>query len=867
MSQRFVILDGSSLMYRAFYALPPLTDSQGRPTNAIFGFSNMLTKLLTELQPDKLVIAFDKGRTTFRTERYADYKGTRDKTPEELLAQIPLLHEFAAAFGISFIEKERYEADDIIGTLATKAAGAGHEVMVVTGDRDALQLVRPNLKVLLTKKGISELKEYDEAAFAEEYGFEPIKLIDLKGLMGDTSDNIPGVPGVGPKTASKLLLEYGSLEEVFNHIEDISGKKLKERLTENKEQAILSKELATIECQVPDMEMDWASYSITPDHQRMQAFCDSYELKAVWKNFVKIYGEGEILLDFSAPAAVEVDLSYDTWDKAAAERELAAAERIAVSGVFTGKAPFAELTGAAVCVLPTKKLGFIADSEGLSVLQKLMSEKPAVVKGLKAYYQAGVSAADSFFDMDLAAYLLAPEASKYELDRLVQEYLPNLQKPESWAGEQAEPVWEAYALACLQPVLADKLAELKLEKLYADIELPLVEVLAAMEQNGIYINREELDKKGAELDARLKTLQEDIYVLAGMEFNINSPKQLGEVLFERLELPPVKKTKTGYSTNAEVLETLRDKHPVVEQVLQYRTLSKLKSTYIDGMRDLIGAEGRIYTSFNQTVTATGRLSSSDPNLQNIPVRTEEGRTIRALFEPGKGYDCLLSADYSQIELRILAHVSQDELFMDAFKKEQDIHARTASEVFGVPLEQVSGELRRHAKAVNFGIVYGISDFGLAKDLHIARKDAKSYIDNYFARYTGVKQFIDDMVEQAHKDGFVKTIFDRRRELPAINSRNFMQRSLAERMAMNTPIQGAAADIIKLAMIAVYHKLQAAGVKSRILVQVHDELVLEVVDSEREQVESILMETMENVVKLSVPLLIDMHAGKNWAEAK
>ncbi|WP_026766729.1 DNA polymerase I [Selenomonas ruminantium] len=867
MSQRFVILDGSSLMYRAFYALPPLTDSQGRPTNAIFGFSNMLTKLLTELQPDKLVIAFDKGKTTFRTERYADYKGTRDKTPEELLAQIPLLHEFAAAFGISFIEKERYEADDIIGTLATKAAGAGHAVMVVTGDRDALQLVRPNLKVLLTKKGISELKEYDEAAFTEEYGFAPIKLIDLKGLMGDTSDNIPGVPGVGPKTASKLLLEYGSLEEVLNHIENISGKKLKERLTENREQAILSKELATIECQVPDMELDWPSYSITPDHQRMQAFCDSYELKAVWKNFVKIYGEGEILLDFSAPAAVEADLSYDTWDKAAVEKELKAAECIAVSGVFTGKAPFAKLTGAAVCALPAKKLGFITDSEGLSVLQKLMSEKPVAVKGLKAYYQAGVAAADSFFDIDLAAYLLAPEASKYELDRLVQEYLPSLQKPEGLTGEQAESVWAAYALASLQPVLAAKLAELKLEKLYADIELPLVEVLAAMEQNGIYINREELDKKGAELDARLKNLQEDIYVLAGTEFNINSPKQLGEVFFERLELPPVKKTKTGYSTNAEVLETLRDKHPVVEQVLQYRTLSKLKSTYIDGMRDLIGEEGRIYTSFNQTVTATGRLSSSDPNLQNIPVRTEEGRTIRALFEPGEGYDCLLSADYSQIELRILAHVSQDELFMDAFKKEQDIHARTASEVFGVPLEQVSSELRRHAKAVNFGIVYGISDFGLAKDLHIARKDAKSYIDNYFARYTGVKQFIDDTVEQAHKDGFVKTIFDRRRELPAINSRNFMQRSLAERMAMNTPIQGAAADIIKLAMIAVYHKLQAAGVKSRILVQVHDELVLEVVDSEREQVQAILKETMENIVKLSVPLLIDMHAGKNWAEAK
>ncbi|WP_037355669.1 DNA polymerase I [Selenomonas sp. FC4001] len=868
MSQRFVILDGSSLMYRAFYALPPLTDSQGRPTNAIFGFSNMLTKLLGELQPDKLVIAFDKGRTTFRTERYAEYKGTRDKTPEELLAQIPLLHEFAAAFGISFIEKERYEADDIIGTLAVKAAGAGHEVMVVTGDRDALQLVRPNLKVLLTKKGISELKEYDEAAFQEEYGFEPIKLIDLKGLMGDTSDNIPGVPGVGPKTASKLLLEYGSLEEVLNNIENISGKKLKERLTENKEQAILSKELATIELNVPEMELDWESYDITPDHEHMKSFCDGYELKAVWKNFVKIYGEGEaeLVLDFSAPVA-DVDLSYAVWDKETAATELAAAESVAVCGLFSGKAPFVKLTGAAVCLLPAKKLGYIAEAEGLAVLQEVMAEKPAVVKGLKAYYQAGVKPADSFFDIELAAYLLSPEANKYELERLVQEYLPTLRKPENLSGAEAEVIWEAYALASLQRVLAAKLKELQMDKLYEEIELPLVEVLAAMEQNGIYINREELVKKGEELEARLQSLQQDIYVLAGTEFNINSPKQLGEVLFERLELPPVKKTKTGYSTNAEVLESLRDKHPVVEQVLHYRTLSKLKSTYIDGLQELIGAEGRIYTSFNQTVTATGRLSSSDPNLQNIPVRTEEGKTIRALFEPGAGYDCLLSADYSQIELRILAHVSQDELFMDAFRQNQDIHARTASEVFGTPLEQVTGEQRRHAKAVNFGIVYGISDFGLAKDLHIARKDAKSYIDNYFARYTGVKKFIDDTVEGAHKDGFVKTIFNRRRDLPAINSRNFMQRSLAERMAMNTPIQGAAADIIKLAMIAVYHKLQAAGVKSRVLVQVHDELVLEVVNSERAQVEAILKETMENVVKLSVPLLIDMHAGKNWAEAK
>ncbi|MCR5757564.1 MAG: DNA polymerase I [Selenomonas sp.] len=868
MSQRFVILDGSSLMYRAFYALPPLTDSQGHPTNAIFGFSNMLTKLLGELKPDKLVIAFDKGRTTFRTERYADYKGTRDKTPEELLAQIPLLHEFAAAFGISFIEKERYEADDIIGTLATKAAGAGHDVMVVTGDRDALQLVRPNLQVLMTKKGISELKAYDEETFREEYGFAPLKLIDLKGLMGDTSDNIPGVPGVGPKTASKLLLEYGSLEEVLAHIDDISGKKLKERLTENSEQAILSKELATIECNVPDMDLDWESYSITPDHVRMKAFCDDYELKAVWKNFVKIYGEGEgeLLLDFSAPAQATVDLSYKVWNRKEAEGELAAAEALAVSAVFSGKAPFVTLAGAAVCLLPGKKLGFIPEAE-MDLLRQAMAQKPTSVQGLKNYYHAGIAPAAHFFDSELAAYLLSPEASKYELDRLVQEYLPALQKPEDLVAEQAESVWEAYALASLQPVLKAKLQELQMDSLYADIELPLVEVLADMERNGIYINRAELDKKGEELEERLQALQQDIYVLAGTEFNINSPKQLGEVLFERLELPPVKKTKTGYSTNAEVLETLRDKHPVVEQVLHYRTLSKLKSTYIDGLRELIGAEGRIYTSFNQTVTATGRLSSSDPNLQNIPVRNAEGKAIRALFEPGEGYDCLLSADYSQIELRILAHVSQDERFMDAFRQNQDIHARTAAEVFGVPLEQVTGELRRHAKAVNFGIVYGISDFGLAKDLHIARKDAKSYIDHYFERYTGVKKFIDETVEKAHQEGFVTTLFKRRRELPTINSRNFMQRSLAERMAMNTPIQGAAADIIKLAMIAVYRKLQAAGVRSRVLVQVHDELVLEVVESERLQVEQILKETMEHVVQLSVPLLIDMHAGKNWAEAK
>ena len=870
MSQRFVILDGSSLMYRAFYALPPLTDSRGEPTNAIFGFSNMLTKIMGELQPDKLVIAFDKGRQTFRTERYAEYKGTRDKTPEELLAQIPLLHEFAAAFGISFIEKERYEADDIIGTLSTQAAGAGHEVMVITGDRDALQLVRPNLQVLLTKKGISEMKTYDEAAFREEYGFEPIRLIDLKGLMGDTSDNIPGVPGVGPKTASKLLIEYGTLEEVLAHIDDISGKKLKERLMENKEQALMSKELATIECNVPDLTLDWEAYAVTPDHVRMQTFCDRYELRAVWKNFVKLYGEGDTapVLDFSQPAPETIDLTSKTWTAAEVTEKLAAAEALAISGIFTGKAPFAKLTGVALCTLPAHEHGFVtAEGEPYEKLLAVLGSVPTVaLSGLKAYYQAGWQPAENYLDTELAAYLLHPESNRYQVENLAQEYLGQT-LPEGLTDAQEKAVWESDILAEVQQILTAKLQELGMQELYSKIELPLVEVLASMEQKGIYINRQELDSKGQELSARLDSLQQDIYTLAGREFNINSPKQLGEVLFEDLQLPPVKKTKTGYSTNAEVLETLRAKHPVVELVLNYRTLSKLKSTYIDGMRDLIGDTGRIYTTFNQTVTATGRLSSSDPNLQNIPVRTEEGRTIRALFEPGEGYDYLLSADYSQIELRILAHMSADERFIDAFVQNQDIHARTAAEVFNVPLNEVDSTLRRHAKAVNFGIVYGISDFGLAKDLHIEKKEAKRYIDNYFARYTGVKAFLDKTVEQAHQDGYVKTMFDRRRELAAINSRNFMQRSLAERMAMNTPIQGTAADIIKLAMISVYKELQAAGVKSRILLQVHDELVLEVVESEMDKVQGILKKAMEQVVKLSVPLLIDMHAGKNWAEAK
>ena len=869
--KRFLVLDGSSLIFRAFYALPGLSDSHGQPTGAIFGFSNMLTKLMAEQQPDLMVLAFDKSRHTFRTERYADYKGTRDKTPEELLSQFPLLREFAANMGIPFLEKDNYEADDIIGTLATQAAAKGYDVRVITGDRDALQLVRPNLRVLLTKKGISEIKDYDTAAFEEEYGFEPLKLIDLKGLMGDTSDNIPGVPGVGPKTASKLLLAYGSVENVLAHVGEVSGKKLKENLQTYADQARLSKELATIELHVPDLAFAEEDYRIQPDMEKMQAFCDDHELRAVWRNFERLYGPAELALDLDGGenGAAAQDLSYDLWDEAAV-KTAARAPYLAVSGIFSGLAPFASLEGLAVVAGPdAEKAGFVArDSAAFpALLQLLESDKQAVLFGLKRYDQAGLRGQKAFFDVELAAYLLEPERSKYALSELSQKYLQEA-APESFDDEKAQAVWEAKAISRLYPLLGAKLEEEKLTHLMDTIELPLVEVLAAMEQNGVYVNRAHLAEKTEEVAGRLQTIEAAIYEMAGHDFNLNSPKQLGVVLFEELGLPVRKKTKTGYSTNAEVLESLRLEHPIVDQILAYRLWSKLKSTYLDGIAGLIRTDtGRVHTNFNQTVTATGRLSSSDPNLQNIPVRTEEGRMIRALFEPGEGYDCLLSADYSQIELRLLAHMSGDENFIDAFKRGQDIHARTAAEVFGIPLEEVTPELRRHAKAVNFGIVYGISDFGLARNLHISRKEAGDYISRYFTRYPGVRAFMDKVVAEAHETGYVTTMFGRRRELPAIKSRNFNQRMLAERMAMNTPIQGTAADVIKLAMIAAYRKLREAGVKSRILLQVHDELVLEVKESELETVQAILHEAMEHVVSLSVPLSIDVHWGRNWAEAK
>ncbi|MBQ7477609.1 MAG: DNA polymerase I [Selenomonadaceae bacterium] len=870
MKGKFVILDGSSLMYRAFYALPLLTASTGEYTNAIFGFSNMLTKLLQELAPDALAIAFDKGKQTFRNEIFPEYKGTRQKTPEELKAQIPLLHDFASAFGMAFVEKAGYEADDIIGTLATKAALSDYDTLVVTGDRDALQLVRKNLRVMLTKKGISEMKVFDEAAFEEEYQIKPPALIDLKGLMGDTSDNIPGVPGVGAKTATKLLVEYGTLENVLEHVGEIPGKKLKERLEENREQAVLSKRLATIECNVPDMEFRIGDYAICPNREMLREFCQRYELRGVWKNYERLFPEslqGDLFADGSP--GKELSLDYDILETSSALEEFRAADCLSMAVSSKGKMPFPVVSGL-MMALPQGKSGFVAkDSAMWAETMEILSSKSVIwVSDAKKLYHEGFRLQKNFFDLSLAAYLLDPEVPGYEIPALVKKFCPRLAIDQPFDKEEERLAWEAAALAEMGGVIHQKLVEEGFERLYREMEVPLSEVLAVLEETGVYVNRDHLSRKREEVDRRIAELEKDIHALAGKEFNINSPRQLGEILFERLGLPPLKKTKTGYSTNAEVLESLRYQHPIVERILSYRLLAKLKSTYLDALGELIRPETkRVHTSFNQTVTATGRLSSSNPNLQNIPVRTEEGKQIRTLFEPGEGYDCILSADYSQIELRLLAHMSGDEGFIKAFRDGEDIHARTAAEVFGIPLEEVTSEMRRKAKAVNFGIVYGISDYGLSRDLHIPRKEAAGYISRYFERYSGVKKFLDAMVEQAHKDGFVTTMFGRRRSLPAIRSNNFNQRSLAERMAMNTPIQGSAADIIKLAMVAAWRELEKAGVRSRILLQVHDELVLEVAGDEIEQVSGILRKTMEHVAELSVPLLIDIHTGKNWAEAK
>lgn len=894
---RFFILDGSSLLYRSFYALPDtMMSEKGVHTNAIAGFANMLLKLLLEWQPKALVIAFDKGKHTFRTDMYADYKGTRKPMPPELKEQVPLLHEMAKAWDIPLIELDRYEADDIIGTLANKAADAGMDAYVVTGDKDALQLIRENLTVLYTKKGVSDTIEYNVDRFRADYeGLDPVQLVDLKGLMGDKSDNIPGVPKVGIKTAIKLILAYGSVEQVLLHIEEISGKALKERLLDNQQQAVLSKQLAAIRLDVP-VEYDGDRFALRPCAGTIKEFYQKYNMRAILRQVDKaicLFAEDGNMADESVQRTrLEIPAVMTIKDAESARklaRKVKKANKISIVGSFAGKVPHKEPLAIALEVAgglyyvnmanPQKRAmdSLFAEEEPVEkgdsisqVLQKILLDAKVekYIYGLKNFYHCGIDVQGCIYDVELLGYLDNPSINKYALAELAYRYVEDMPELAEAMPDVQKLGLKAFAVARLGEILPQRIRAFGMMKLYQEIELPLVAVLAAMEQAGIALNPKKLAEQTSRAEKIVKGLEKEIYSLVGRKFNISSPKQLGVVLFEELGLPVIKKTKTGYATNVEVLNELYNLHPVIEKILAYRQWTKLKGTYLDGMAPLIDEPtGRIHTSFNQTATATGRLSSSEPNLQNIPVRSEEGRHIREMFEPGDGYDLILSADYSQIELRVLADMSKDAGFVEAFCHNEDIHARTAAEVFGIKIAEVTSELRQKAKAVNFGIVYGISEFGLSQDLHISRKEARDYIRTYFEKCPKLKEFIDCTVEGARNLGYVMTKYGRRRNLPGIRSTNYTQRSVAERMAMNTPIQGTAADIIKIAMIRSYRALQEAGLKSRILLQVHDELVLEVVESELTQVRSILHESMEQAAQLSVPLTIDINTGKNWAKAK
>ncbi len=923
MADKFLIIDGSSLIHRAFFALPPLTTRKGQHTGAVYGFLRMFHKLLQDVKPRWVAAAFDKSRITLRTKLYADYKGQRKPTPPELKEQFPLCMEVLRSMGIPALELDDYEADDIIGTFAKKLT-PGLEVFIVTGDRDELQLIDDRTRVMYTKKGISDIKLYDNAAFAEDYeGLVPLQLIDLKGLMGDTSDNIPGVPGVGPKTALKLIAEYGTVENVIAHVEEVKGKSLKEKLINNREQAQLSKELATIYTEVPGLDLTLDTYALKPLEGKTRQLMADLEFRGFFNQFGQILGiasdiesgmaggteaEGmepavksavpgntvagnmENLFAAAAdnrsaknagpetapvpdggmgslfgtvvPAAQVKEIGFAAqWQKVADEAAADPSAMVWFMAETTGEIPHLQFEAARVLCGNQEYL--VSGAEALAAFTRWLAEAPNP-KGtadskevFRTCFCQGVEPQNIIEDTVLGAYLDDPGRSSYALADLAWHYL----------GQDREP--DCHTLVRVAKAVRQILTDKELTELYNTIELPLAPVLARMELAGVTADEKKLDALSRDMAGKLARL-EDLAKEQAEDpgFNPNSPKQLGVVLFEKLGLPVVKKTKTGYSTDVKVLEELRGKHPLVDTILQYRVLAKLQSTYLEGLKPLINkTTGRIHTHFQQTVTVTGRLSSTDPNLQNIPTRTEIGRGIRALFVPGKGYDWLMSCDYSQIELRILAHVAQDPLMLESFRENQDVHARTASEVFGVSLDLVSHEMRSRAKAVNFGIVYGISDFGLAVQLGCSRKEAGDFIENYLARYKGVKEYMERMKALARSQGYVTTLLGRRRYLQDINNRNFNLRSFAERTAINTPIQGTAADIMKLAMLRVDKALRKSDLSSRVLLQVHDELVLEVKEVEREATASLVQTEMQNAFKLDVPLLAEVNYGKDWASAK
>ncbi|NMB02823.1 MAG: DNA polymerase I [Firmicutes bacterium] len=850
--RRLFLIDGNSLINRAFYALPPLTNHRGEPTNAVYGLTMMLLRLKEDYAPEQMVVAFDVSGPTFRHGQFEEYKATRKGMPDDLRTQIPVMKELLDKLGVKRLELQGFEADDLIGTVAKKGENEGYQVYIVTGDRDAFQLISPQTTVLFTKRGITETELVNEQTLAQNYGLTPEQVKDLKGLMGDTSDNIPGVPGVGEKTAMKLLASYGSLEEIYAHLPEIKGK-LQERLTEYQDQAFLSKDLATIRLDCP-VELDLAQ-------------TESMDGKAVREMFIDL-GFKTLLErlpeENGAPSAQENeswDDSYRLLDGESSEEFLAQLNQ--VEKVYLNYAADEQLLYLFLTEL------WAVDQHNLEsrwdeLVDELKDKELYATSGKDVLHLFGPkSPVQIYFDLELALYCVDPE-QRWDFSAIAHKF--NLPGSSLDQKDNRLQVAFVHLLKEVAPLVERQLKDDDLWSLYHEVELPLASVLAKMEAHGILVDPLKLEEISQDLETSLTRLTELIFAEAGEEFNINSPKQLGVILFEKLGLPVLKRTKTGPSTSADVLEELSD-HPIVSHVLEYRQVAKLKSTYADALGDLISPQTkRLHTTFNQTVTATGRLSSTHPNLQNIPVRTEEGRRIREAFVVPEGY-YLLSADYSQIELRLLAHLSGDEVLLQAFRSGKDIHTQTAAEVFGLAMEDVSPEQRNAAKAINFGIVYGISSFGLAKGINLTRAEAQQYIDSYFLRYPMVKAYLDGAVELGRKQGYVTTLLGRRRYLPNLKSRNFAQRSFAARTAMNSPIQGSAADIIKLAMLKVNRALQEAELDTKLLLQVHDELVFEVPEEELSTVAYLVKAEMEQVIKLDVPLVVDVSYGRNWRDVQ
>ena len=848
---KLMILDGNSIINRAFYGIRMLNAPDGTPTNAVYGFLSTFRRVFDLAQPQAVCVAFDVHAPTFRHEQYALYKAQRKPMPEELAVQMPLLKQTLDYMGVRRLELAGWEADDLLGTVARRCEAAGWTCDVVTGDKDSLQLITDSTHVfnVKTRMGQTDTIEYTPERFREEYGFDPIRMIDLKALMGDSSDNIPGVPGIGEKTAKDLLVRFGTVADIYRDLDTLDIKPgVRKKLTEGRESAQLSFDLATIRTDAP---IDFALESAVWDHDYQPELYDWFRRL----NFTSLSEKWGLQPADGASAPSSALPAVDVADSdalRALEQAVTAAPYVAVLAP-DGLDTLTLCDGKACYALSWAQLGDDYNAFLRLLFSARVRKAGHNIKDLmRALLDEGLPTDGFVFDTALAAYLLDATAGSYDLPRLAQTYL----------GEELPDVQSVWAL---QPVLHEKMDAQAMLPLYTDIELPLCPVLARMEQAGFLVDRKALYDFGERLTSSIEQLQQSIWALAGEPFNIQSPKQLGSILFERLMLPAGKKTKTGWSTNAAVLDKLRGKHPIIEQILDYRTLTKLKSTYADGLLKEISSDGRIHTNFQMTVTATGRLSSTEPNLQNIPVRRELGAQIRNMFvaSPGK---VLVDADYSQIELRLLAHIANDETMIAAFRSGEDIHAVTASQVFGVPLAEVTPLQRSHAKAVNFGIVYGISAFSLAQDIGVFQNEAKAYMDSYFAKYHGVRAYMTRVVEQAKADGYVTTLFGRRRDLPELKSSNFNLRSFGERVALNMPIQGTAADIIKAAMVRVDARVRAEHLQARLLLQVHDELIVECPAEEAETVKAILVDEMEHVVDYRVPLLVDAKIGASWAEA-